>query len=375
MNTSRLKPPYPRLAALTLAAVLCACHGDVTPPTDEPTPITDDSGECINPPRYTEDVSTCTPLATDYQPRVAGSAQDAWAVCISDDNVYHRLYTSISTIGRVAAFDFIADSLWRKKKVPTVEDFTQARLRYTESEGLGSRVERREDIHYPAAPAACNSSASIPADFPERCVGPAKLRPLINESFASGMRGETPQVNAARIEAALLWFLYVSPLSEVTSCTTKDADCDSAWAYYTGGTPRGEAVGLARYVRELAPETHERAYDATLAVRCWRDLDRANPATQLELRDRARSQLDAALLRGMAVIVRQRFQELSCTSGEAREARWAFLKVLVPLMEREARLRDEARADTLEREVQRAYLEEVDVPAAVAALDALFACP
>ncbi|WP_375770014.1 hypothetical protein NR798_03755 [Archangium gephyra] len=182
-------------------------------------------------------------------------------------------------------------------------------------------------------------------------------------------------MNAARIEAALLWFLYVSPLSEVTSCTNKDADCDSAWAYYTGGTPRTEPVGLARYVRELAPATHERAYDATLAVRCWRDLDRATPANDLELRDRARAQLDHAMQRGMAIIVRQRFQELTCTSGEAKAARWAFLKVLVPLLEREARARNPAEADVLKAQVEKLDPEAVDASAAITALDRLFPCP
>jgi hypothetical protein len=370
-----LKPLRPRLSALLLAATFTACGVDPIEPGENEAPITDAQGECIDRPTYTEDVRACAPLSTDYQPRAAASAQDAWPACISDDNTYHRLYDSISTVGRVAAFEYIADMLWRGGKVPTVEDFTQARLRYTESEGLGSRVERREDIHYPPAPAACNSSASIPPEYPDRCVGPAKLRPLINESFAAGMKGESPRVNAARIEAALLWFLYVSPLSEVMTCTNKTADCDSAWAYYTAGTARGEPGGLARYIQELAPETHERAYDATLAVRCWRDLDRATPATQLQLRNQALAQLDKAMMRGISVIARQRFLELACTSGEAKEARWAFLKVLVPLMERELRARDGAQADALLAQVEKAGSEQVDVQAAVATLDALFSCP
>lgn len=375
MNRTLFKLSYPSLSVLVAISSLVACQDDLPPPIDESPPVTDAQGECIDKPAYEENVSSCQLVSTDYRPRVANSTEDAWPACISDDNTYHRLYNSISTIGRVAAFDSIAGALWRPAKVPTVEDFTQARLRYTESEGLGSRVERREDIHYPAAPAACNSSAAISTEFPDRCVGPAKLRPIVNEAFASGMRGEAPRVNAARIEAALLWFLYVSPLSEVTSCTNKDADCDSAWAYYTGGTPRAEPQGLARYMSELAPETHERAYDATLAVRCWRDLDRTTPANDLELRDRARTQLDKAMLRGMAVIVRQRFQELTCTAGEAKEARWAFLQVLVPLMEREARVRGPAEADILMVQVKKEDPEEVDVSAAVEALDRLFPCP
>ncbi|HSP80278.1 MAG TPA: hypothetical protein VLQ93_17225, partial [Myxococcaceae bacterium] len=148
-----------------------------------------------------------------------------------------------------------------------------------------------------------------------------------------------------------------------------------AWAYYTGGTERAAPLGLARYIKELAPETHERAYDAALAVRCWRDVDPTVPPERTDLQLQARAQYDKAMLRGLAVVVRQRFQELTCTSGEAKEARWAFLKVLVPLMDRGARELDAAKADVLSAQVAKASADEVDVPAAVAALDALFDCP
>jgi hypothetical protein len=299
-----------------------------------------------------------------------------WAACISDDNTYHPIQESISTIARVEGFETIARLLWTPGKVPSPQAFVEARVKYAEAEGLDSRVQRREDIHHPPPDngAKCRD-AGIPALYPDRCVGPAKLLPILNDAFVKGANNEQPLVQAARIEASLVWFLYVSALSEVTTCGDKTADCDSAWAYYTGGTGRGAPMGLSRYVRELAPETHERIYDATLAVRCWRDLDTAVPAANTSLQLQARAQLDTALLRGVAVMVRQRFQELTCTSGEVQQARWAFLQVMVPLMDRAARELDATRADVLKAQVEKAGPEQVDVPAAVAALDMLFDCP
>jgi hypothetical protein len=366
---------YPR--TLMLVALLSAC-GDANTGTldgDKPGPV-DTQGECAIRPAYTEQVAACLPRATDYQPRVEGSANDSWPACISDDNTYHRIQESISTISRVESFETIAGLLWAPGRVPSAQAFVDARVKYAEAEGLDSRVQRREDIHYPppAKGASCRD-AGIPSLYPDRCVGAAKLLPILNDAFVKGAKDEQPLVQAARIEAALVWFLYVSALSEVTSCANKQADCDSAWAYYTGGTVREAPIGLARYVKELAPETHQQAYDATLAVRCWRDLDKAVPAANTALQLRARTQLDTATLRGMAVIVRQRFQELACTSGEVKQARWAFLQVVVPLMDRAVRERDPAGANVLKAQVEKASPDEVDVPTAVATLDALFDCP
>ncbi|HYO52557.1 hypothetical protein [Archangium sp.] len=110
--------------------------------------------------------------------------------------------------------------------------------------GLDSRVQRREDVHYPAPSSGAKcSDAGIPEQYPDRCVGPAKLLPILNEAFQKGTRGESPRVQATRIEAALLWFLYVSTPSEVTSCASKPQDCDSVWAYYTGGHRARSATG------------------------------------------------------------------------------------------------------------------------------------
>jgi hypothetical protein len=358
------------------AALVAACNDDPKPP-DNPEP-----GEppvCSHPP-ITEDVSSCQPAATDYRPRepeVNHAATDTWAACISDDNTYHPIDPNITTKARVAAFEEIAVRLWRDGKVPAQADFIAAYDIYTRPEGLASRVQRREDYHYPPAPggARCRDEG-VPQTAPERCVGSAKLLPILDDAFTRGAQGESPRLHAARIEAALLWFLYISGISEVNTCTTTPRDCDSAWAYYTGGTERCAPLGLAAYVRSVAPKTHERAYDATLAVRCWRNLDNeTGTATNTALRDQALAQLDRATLRGMALILRQRFSQLSQGTDEERQARLAFINTLGPFLDREARARNAELADVLQTQVSKPSAAEVDIGAAASALDALFPCP
>lgn len=368
------------LLTLAAAALLSTGCGDDDPkPTDGP-----DTGgtdvDCANPPVYTENVTACQPAATDYRPRDAqanNSATDAWPACISDDNVYSRIEPNITTIARVEAFEAIAARLWKDGKVPTRDDFVSAYEIFIQEEGLGSRVQRREDYNYPPAPngARCRDEG-VPATAPDRCVGPAKLLPIITDAFVLGSQGQPPRYHAARIEAALLWFLYVSTLSEVNTCINTPRDCDSAWAYYTGGTPRAAPIGLAAYVKALGPETHERAYDGALAVRCWRNLDNeTGTATNLELQQRAMRQYTKAVLRGTALILRQRLTELTCGNTEGTRARMAFINTLGPFFDRAAREVNPAQADVLKAQVTKVRAQDVDVDAAVAAIDAVFPCP
>lgn len=361
---------------LLLLVLLSACPG--------PLPMTvdggldgsrDGGGTCAVAPAFTESLTGCQSGADDYKPREANSANDTWAACVSDSNVFMPINPSISSVARVAAFEGMADLLWRGARTPGPQDFVDARVLYAQDQGLDSRVQRREDVHYPAAPMAC-STAGIPDQYPDRCVGPSKLLPIINDAFQKGSMGETSQVQAARLEAALLWFLYVSALSEVQSCTTKAQDCDSCWAYYSGGTPRDQPKGLAKAIQAFVPEAHQRAYDGTLAVRCWRNLDNeTGTATNVMLRDRAFVQLDKAMLRGLAVVFRQRVAELSCTSGETRDARLAFVKVLAPLFDRPLRERSASAAGVVATELAKTDAASIDVSAVTLALDTAFPCP
>jgi hypothetical protein len=309
----------------------------------------------------------CEPLASDYAP----GADDTWPACVSDGGTYVSFEPTASTTARVAAFESIADLLWRTT-APDSDAFLDARELYATGEGLESRVVRREDEHYPPVSDGMGGTLScrdegVPALDPDRCVGPAQIQPLVSEAFAAGIRGEEPDLNAARIEAALLWFLYVSTHKEAFTCTTVQRDCDSSHAYYTGGQPFDAAIGLAGYLRDLDADAHDRVTDGILAVRCWRDLDGEATATNLALRGQALAQLDRALLRGLAVVVLDRIARWE-ESSSATDA--AFLEVLAPVLTREATARDATQGAALA-----AALEAADYAAAAPLIASLFPCP
>jgi hypothetical protein len=312
---------------------------------------------------------SCTLPADWYTPGVT----DSWAECAtSDDGTYDKIDPNVSSIARVAAFESIADRLWRGGKTPSASDFTQAALDYAVEEGLGSRVARREDEHYPKPTSGSCTEAGVPAQFPDRCVGPAKLAPLVEDAFQKGASGESPKIQAARLEAALVFFFYVSSHKEATTCFNTAKDCDSAWAYYNGGTSSEEPLGFARYVMDLDPSTHTATENGVLAVRCWRELDQAAPATDKEMQGRAVSQLDAGLTRGLLLVARDRFQSFSCATGVDRDAAFTFLQTLLPFLDRPARAIDASAADTLKAQIV-ASADDVDAEAAVDALDLLHA--
>lgn len=306
----------------------------------------------------------CEPAADDYMPRVMMSASDTWPSCISDDGIYHLIDPAgLSSQARVAAYDAIfhdtAAPLIYEGRDPSSADFTAARTIYNQPSGIGSRVNRRTDDHYPSVTGTCTVGASmlsgcqcpdVAAANPEFCVGPGTLLPIIQRGFREGQMasGAEPQrVHAARIDASILWFLYISPYKESLSCSRgADAkDCDSAWAYYTGqdatsSGDRGAGIGLAAIIESIEPAAHDRVWDGLLAVRCWRDLDRGTPpagmlfgdATMAALRDRARAQTDRALLRGMAAIAIDVLERYRTASGADRAALLAFAQTwLAPI--------------------------------------------
>jgi hypothetical protein len=269
--------------------------------------------------------------------------------------------------------------LWKNSGTPTKADFLSARDDYSVAEGLASRVARRQDISYPEVPGtdkfACQS-AGVPAQYPDRCAGPAKLKPIIDDAFVKGSAEEQPLVQAARIEAALLWFFHLSLSSEIWTCSFSSIkDCDSAMAYYTQVSARGAPAGYAAYVAALGPETHDRIYDALLAARCWRDADQAMPSTDTQRYALAQAQLSKAALRGAALILRDRIGRIPCTSGEARQAHIELVKVLGGLIDHGASGLDAAKAAQLKAYTASPTADAAAASAAQAAIDAIFACP
>ncbi len=342
------------------------------------------------------DESSCTPLATDYQPLVNMSADDMWPACITDDGQYYLVADSPGSIGRVEGYEEIADLLWRSGKVPTPDDFTMARAVYSQDQGLESRILRREDLHYPPIPESdwdptvdpdkqCSVEANV-QKYPDRCVGPARMQPILDDAFAAGQMGEgIPEVHAARIQATLLWFLYISTYKEANTCfTNKAKDCDSSWAYYTGGFQRDGGIGMAAEVRMLSDTTHNRIFDGISAVRCLRDLypddtypvlDDLPPEGKM-LFELGWEQLDNALDRGFALIVRDRLAKQAQLTGNAATANWEFLRIAGPALQREADERGPAdQAQVLSDLFAMDCPTAADIEAGIAALDAIFPCP
>jgi hypothetical protein len=349
---------------------------------------TDDGGaprtlrpQPMNCPAHTDDVSQCQPLSTDYQPRASMPSHATWPACISDDDIYHLVgMTSPDGAARARAWDMMGTLLWSNPYVPLPADFLAARDAYSVPTGIAFSVETRQDIHYPEIPNNTYTKCSepgIPEMYPDRCVGPAKLAPLINDAFEKGIAGTDPVVQTARLEAALVWLFYVTTLSELWACTFDALPaCDGFWGHYCGGVQRGDhSSSMARYVYGVSPPTADRVFDGILAARCWRDIDPALPAIRTDLYQLSLDQADRAELRGVALVLRERFGRLTCTTGDEQRAQMEFVRVLGGFIDHAARTVDASKADALKAQWSAASAGQVDIQAAQSALDALFPCP
>lgn len=332
------------------------------------------------------DLSGCMPDANDYQPTVNGSADDVWPMCANDDGSYTP-FEQPGAAARTEAWEMIR-TIFAAGTTPN--DFTAAREQYSLDEGIESRTLRREDVHYPNIDAAdqdpmvdfdkqCTIESNV-TKYPDRCAGPAKIAPLINEAFAAGQSGEgDPAVHAARIDAAIEWFMYLSVVKEATfSCPPADygGDCDAAWGYYNGATTRTAPLGFGADVRDLSPQTNERIFDGLAAMRCWRDAyppemdaDTADP-----LYGYGAAQLDRAATQGVAVILRDRLsRQLACSDDAA--ANWAYIQVLGQAIIKPAEDTDGAEADSWKALIENEAPTPEEIIAGAATLDALFPCP
>jgi hypothetical protein len=210
----------------SILGLLGACADSVTP--TPPTPqVCDGAVPLIDPTciaaQHEEFVGACQDNALDYLPRAAPSVPDgdadSWPACISDDNRYHlRGNTIPAAAARSVGFESMGEFLWQNACPPNAASFLAARDLYAVPGGLASRVARRQDVHFAEVPGddkfAC-AQETVAAQYPDRCAGPAQLTPLINAAFVGGSDQVSPMAQAARIEAALLWFLYLSTLSEI----------------------------------------------------------------------------------------------------------------------------------------------------------------
>lgn len=381
-----------RLILVSLLSLL-ACGDDDTTPVDGGTDAGDVDGggsdtgtdpdtgvetdgstpACLpRDPSTIPDSGECTPEADDY---VVCSDTDGWDACVSDGGEYVRIRDSISTIARVRAFDQIAALLFDPTTDPSADDFLEARGLYQEEEGLDSRVVRRYDVDVDAPAGTDCTLDGVPATFPEYCIGPSTIQPTLLDAFMRGAMDEEPtRLQAARIEGALLRFLVVSVRKESLTCTTAIQDCDSSYAYYAGGATGRGAEGLASYVQDADPYAHDRVWDGILALRCWRDLDSAETATDLELRERARDQQGRALIDGVAAIVVERLRAVETTSDLAQDYHWTFLRNFAPVLVPWYAERDASGAMALENALEGEAAPE-DPGALADAIEATFDCP
>lgn len=300
---------------------------------------------------------------------------DAWDACISDDGAYVLAGDSApSSIARVAAFDQMGDLLWAGGE-PSSEAFIDAQIIFTDDEGIGSRVGRRYDSHVEApAGANCRETATA-TPYPDYCVGPVQMLPIINDAFDAGaLEQGNAFAHARRVEAGLLWFLYVSTYKEANTCFGTAKDCDSAWAYFGGGnTASDPASGLGARVQAIDSGAYAAMFDALLAVRCWRDLDEGEIAEDDALFNQADAQLDTALDYAYSLVIIANLQAYAATAaGPEKDGRWAGLEVFGTSIDRAARARDAAAADRLAAVFAS---DEPDADAAISELEILFPCP
>lgn len=339
------------------------------------------------------DTSACKSLPSDFVP---GNTSDPFAACMADSGKYPLVDKPPSSIGRIAAYEQVALALWGRGR-PCPADFVNARAAYEQAEGLGSRVGRREDLHYPPVPVEEHNpgtdadkqcrDAAIAARHPDRCAGPAKIAPLISAAFLEGIDANNANRNlaAAKIKGALTWFLYLSVYKEAHTCfSAKAKDCDSSWAYYTGGEldPDAAMLGLAKMVKTLSPDAHRAIVNGILAMRCVRELypadahpklDDSFPAQGRTLFDQAHEQLDNALHRGYAIILRQHLQAGASCSQEFA-ANWAFLQIAGPVIDREAMQRNADLGQKLAAIWKAPTPNAEQMSQAVNLLDQLFPC-
>lgn len=390
MTTTSATTTEPTTTDGTMTTTMSTTMTTEDPDTTDSDPSTTGPGGCPQDIDFgTPDTSGCGPLASDFTPE----ASPDYGACVSDGGEWVLVDGPPGSAARVEAYEDIV-ALIRSGAVPTADDFTTARGIYATKNGLESRVLRREDTHYPPIPAVDQDPgvafdrqctvADNATNYPDRCVGPAKIQPLVDEAFAAGMTGDgDPNVHAARIDAAIQWFLWVSIYKESASCILAPGDCDSCWAYYNGGTEQGAGIGIAADYAAIDPAIDEAIFNGMLALRCWRDLFPADgdpafedlgPAGE-DLFYQAHEQIDNAAWYGWARQVRDHLELQPAVCDSEADANWAFIQIAGPVLDPEAESRDGDAAATLAALWTNDAPTVEDLEAGIAAIDAAFPCP
>lgn len=360
------------------------------PDTTDSDPSTTGPGGCPQDIDFGDaDLGSCAPLDSDFTPE----ASPDYGACVSDGGDWVLVDQPPGTAARIVAYEDMMD-LIRNGETPTADDFLAARGLYATKNGLESRVLRREDLHYPPIPLEDQDEtvafdrqctvAENATNYPDRCVGPARIQPIIDDAFAAGMSGEgDANVHAARIDAGVQWFLWVSIYKESASCILTPADCDSGWAYYNGATEQGQGIGIAADIYAIDPAIDTALFNGLLAIRCWRDLFPADGDPAFEdlgsvgeaMFYEAHEQLDNAAWYAWARQVRNHLEQQPAVCDSAADANWAFIQIAGPILDPEATIRDAGAAATLTALWANATPTTEDLQAGIDALDVAFPCP
>lgn len=354
-------------AIAAVAFAVAACGGDKK--DDAPEELFGEGAEPggVNPPI----TGACVPLTATWKGSYTPGADDEWPECISDDGKYHPINPSISAVARTQVFEEMGALLFDPDKDASKADFLEARKLYEEDEGLGSRVVRRYDPHYkPIGDPDCTKQADVEAN-PDYCAGPAKISPIVQTALKNGYEGKQARWHAGRIEGALLWFMAISEYKETLSCSDGNIqDCDSAYGYYDGA---GMGLGLGRYIREVDSDADRDARLGALAVRCWRDVDDALPATNEKLRELARTQFDRSVIKGTIAVLLDRIDAADRATGEAQRYHWGFVTALLGALQSQTFRASGAKATLADARVA-ASPDEIDLGLLRSALDGILDC-
>lgn len=427
-DLARMKLRSIFLTSVSLGSLALGCENPNPTPTDAAVPPSDAVQSDAGPPVdafSTTDAArpACEGEATDFPGATDYACPTVRAALTAMPNAFPYVLEPPGASARAVAFEQMrTNGFFDYASDPEPADFTTTQDLYLGGgEGIASRTERRFDPHFPlpsTAPAdmlrICQDETIWRAN-PQFCIGPSTLNPIILQALQQGQLGDTsePQrFRAARIEAAILWFLHVSAYKEATTCITVfpggdggTDDCDSAWGYYTGGADRTTGIGYASLVHELEPATHDAIWEGLLAIRCWREMDPSDPAMvdwsdistpQLAFFERAHAQEDRALDRGMVVVLMDRLHRLHTTSGMEQAANLEFLRTILgpheaitltdtmgmsttypagpSLFDRTLRAVSATDADFVATEIAKP-VADIDVDAIIARLDAAFPCP
>ena len=96
---------------------------------------------------------------------------------------------------------------------------------------------------------SCGDEATYLA-YPDFCVGPSTIGPLVTQAFVDGIEGKLPLENAAKIEAGLTWFLYISVLKEAETCIEKPKIATPAGPTTPGVHSARSPLGLRRWFKK-----------------------------------------------------------------------------------------------------------------------------